>query len=129
MRSMTHLPPDTTTAVEERADRQVLSQRIPRYHVVLFDDNDHTYEYVVEMLTKLFRHAQATAWRMARQVESRPNSSAVKYTTTAQIGGCPGARARCRPPSSRPTECTVQHGPWPISPTCFTRLYKEMHTC
>jgi ATP-dependent Clp protease adaptor protein ClpS len=82
MRSMTHPPPDTTTAVEERADRQVLSQRIPRYHVVLFDDNDHTYEYVVEMLTKLFRHAQATAWRMARQVDSQGRS--IVFTTNRE---------------------------------------------
>ncbi len=26
----------------------------PLYHVVLLDDDDHTYDYVVEMLTKIF---------------------------------------------------------------------------
>ena len=27
---------------------------VPLYHVVLLDDNDHTYDYVIEMLQKIF---------------------------------------------------------------------------
>lgn len=42
----------------------------PQWHVVLLDDDDHTYEYVIEMLGRLFGHAQATAWRMAREVDT-----------------------------------------------------------
>ena len=33
---------------------QSRSQPLPPWNVVLLDDNDHTYEYVVEMLLKLF---------------------------------------------------------------------------
>ena len=28
----------------------------PRYHVILWNDDDHSYEYVVEMMQKLFGH-------------------------------------------------------------------------
>jgi len=38
---------------------------IPRYNVVLLDDNDHSYDYVVEMLMKLFGHSRAKAFKMA----------------------------------------------------------------
>ena len=42
----------------------------PPYHVVLFDDNDHTYEYVIEMLGKLFGYGREKAFQMAREVDS-----------------------------------------------------------
>jgi len=29
-------------------------QLIPLYRVVLLDDNDHTYDYVIEMLQRIF---------------------------------------------------------------------------
>ena len=44
---------------------------IPQYHVILLDDDDHTYDYVVEMLTGLFGHTEETAYRMAREVDMR----------------------------------------------------------
>ena len=42
----------------------------PLWHVMLLDDDDHTYEYVIEMLGKLFNHDQPTAYRMAREVDT-----------------------------------------------------------
>ncbi len=41
----------------------------PLYHVVLLDDDDHTYEYVVEMLCKLFQHSQEFAFKLACEVD------------------------------------------------------------
>lgn len=41
----------------------------PPYHVVLLDDQDHTYEYVIEMLGKLFGYAEPKALQMAREVD------------------------------------------------------------
>jgi ATP-dependent Clp protease adaptor protein ClpS len=41
----------------------------PRWHVVLLDDDEHTYAYVVEMLGALFGHPHATAYRMAVEVD------------------------------------------------------------
>ncbi len=41
----------------------------PMWNVVLIDDDDHTYEYVIEMLMRLFGHAQAVAFKMACEVD------------------------------------------------------------
>lgn len=42
----------------------------PRYHVVLLDDDDHTYPYVIEMLGRIFGHPAETAYRMACEVDA-----------------------------------------------------------
>jgi ATP-dependent Clp protease adaptor protein ClpS len=42
----------------------------PLYNVVLLDDNDHTYDYVVEMLTKLFAMSKVDAYLHAEEVDS-----------------------------------------------------------
>lgn len=49
---------------------QVRPAPTPLWHVVLLDDNDHTYEYVIDMLVKLFGHNEETAYRMACEVDS-----------------------------------------------------------
>ena len=40
------------------------------YNVVLLDDDEHTYEYVVEMLQKLFAFSDGDAWNHAVEVDS-----------------------------------------------------------
>lgn len=40
------------------------------YHVVLWNDDDHSYNYVIEMLGKLFGHDVATGFRMAKEVDT-----------------------------------------------------------
>jgi ATP-dependent Clp protease adaptor protein ClpS len=40
------------------------------WHVVLLDDDDHTYDYVIEMLGKIFGHSLQTAYRMACEVDT-----------------------------------------------------------
>jgi ATP-dependent Clp protease adaptor protein ClpS len=42
----------------------------PLYHVVLLDDDDHTYDYVVEMLCKLFVLSPESAFQKAVEVDS-----------------------------------------------------------
>lgn len=55
---------DTSVVVEAKP------RLAPRYNVVLLDDNDHTYDYVIEMLRKLFGHPVETAFAMAREVDT-----------------------------------------------------------
>lgn len=80
MKFMMQTTPETTT--EQGISSEELVQSIPRYHVVLFDDNDHTYEYVVEMLTKLLSHSRSAAWRMAQEVDRHGRS--IVYTTNKE---------------------------------------------
>ena len=42
---------------------------IPMYHVVLLDDDDHSYEYVIEMLMDIFGYPEAKAYEMACEVD------------------------------------------------------------
>jgi ATP-dependent Clp protease adaptor protein ClpS len=44
---------------------------VPLYRVVLLDDNDHTYDYVIEMLQKLFIFTLEEAFRHAEEVDRR----------------------------------------------------------
>ncbi|HYL35576.1 MAG TPA: ATP-dependent Clp protease adaptor ClpS [Bryobacteraceae bacterium] len=50
---------------EEKQD-----QLAPLYRVVLLDDDEHTYDYVVEMLQKLFALSESDAWSRAVEVDS-----------------------------------------------------------
>ena len=42
---------------------------VPLYRVVLLDDNDHTYDYVIEMLQKLFYFSLDQAYQHAEEVD------------------------------------------------------------
>ena len=44
-------------------------QKVPLYRVVLLDDNDHTYDYVIEMLQKIFVFSLEQAYRHAEEVD------------------------------------------------------------
>ena len=53
------------TEVSER------SQKVPLYRVVLLDDDDHTYDYVIEMLQKIFGMSETTAFSHAVEVDTK----------------------------------------------------------
>ena len=63
----------TTTKTKPRRKRRTLQETrtapSSSWNVVLLDDDDHTYDYVVEMLGAVFGHSWSTAWRMAREVD------------------------------------------------------------
>src|SRR5260370_40536971 len=44
-------------------------EKTPLYRVVLLDDNDHTYDYVIEMLQKIFIFTLDEAYRHAEEVD------------------------------------------------------------
>ena len=41
----------------------------PPYHVILHDDDDHTYRYVTEMLMSIFSYSETKAFLMACEVD------------------------------------------------------------
>jgi ATP-dependent Clp protease adaptor protein ClpS len=45
-------------------------QHSPLYHVVLLDDDEHTYDYVIEMLVKLFLFPEQLAFQHAIEVDT-----------------------------------------------------------
>lgn len=60
--------PVVTPAPVEKQESQ--DRQAPLYHVVLLDDDDHTYEYVIEMLAKLFAFSESEAWNHAVEVDT-----------------------------------------------------------
>jgi ATP-dependent Clp protease adaptor protein ClpS len=52
-------------------DTEIVEQvrLIPLYRVVLLDDNDHTYDYVIEMLQKIFVFSLEQAYHHAEEVD------------------------------------------------------------
>jgi ATP-dependent Clp protease adaptor protein ClpS len=59
--------PKTTVVPETRTtSREAL---VPLYRVVLLDDNDHSYDYVIEMLQMLFVFTVDEAFRHAEEVD------------------------------------------------------------
>ena len=55
--------PETGTRDAERLE--------PLFHVILLDDDDHTYDYVVEMLGALFFLPLETAYQHAVEVDTK----------------------------------------------------------
>lgn len=43
----------------------------PRYHLVLLDDNDHTYEYVIELLGHVLGYGPEKSFALARVVDTQ----------------------------------------------------------
>lgn len=62
------MKPQVLPQVEELSE--TITVHIPQYHVVLLDDNDHSYEYVIEMLMMVFGHSGETAYLMAVEVDT-----------------------------------------------------------
>ena len=46
------------------------TKQLPPYNVVLLDDDDHTYEYVIEMLGKVFAYVKERAYQLAKEVDA-----------------------------------------------------------
>ena len=57
-------------------------KRQPRYHVILWDDDDHSYEYVILMMKQLFGHGIESGFRIAKEVDDA--GRAVCLTTTKE---------------------------------------------
>ena len=70
--------PGTETLTPARPEARLQ----PPYHVILLDDNDHSYEYVVEMLCRVFGHSAQRAYLHAVEVDSAGRS--VVDTTTLE---------------------------------------------
>jgi ATP-dependent Clp protease adaptor protein ClpS len=59
----------TRPAVLPESDVTERFEKVPLYNVVLLDDDDHTYDYVIEMLQKIFIFSLDQAYRHAEEVD------------------------------------------------------------
>ena len=54
----------------------------PPYHVILINDDDHSYEYVIVMLKELFAHPIEKGFKLAQMVDE--TGRAIVLTTTLE---------------------------------------------
>ena len=65
---------------EVQDDRR--AKRQPRYHVILWDDDDHSYEYVILMMRQLFGLSFEKGYTVAKSVDR--DGRAICLTTTKE---------------------------------------------
>ena len=90
------------------------SKPLPPYHVVLLDDDQHTYVYVIDMLRALFAVSPERAYELAREVDAQ--GRVIVHTTHRElaelkrdqihswgadsaIASCQGSMAACIEPA------------------------------
>lgn len=61
----TQTRPEIDEAIEPSSDLDRL------YHLILLDDNDHTYDYVIELLGRVFGYGREKAFALARIVDTQ----------------------------------------------------------
>lgn len=61
------IPQEKTGLSVKDRDHPLLA---PQYNVVLLDDSEHTYEYVIEMLIQIFGHNREVSYEMALEVDT-----------------------------------------------------------
>ena len=69
----------TQTAPRAATDPATKTRRLPPYHVIILNDEEHTFPYVIELLTKLFAHPLAAAQELTWRIHTA--GRAVVYTT------------------------------------------------
>lgn len=74
--------PEEKTRPKRNVKEQQRHKRQPRYHVVLWDDDDHSYEYVIRMMQELFSHSEEQGFLIAKEVDSA--GRAICLTTTKE---------------------------------------------
>ncbi len=74
--------PVEETVLKKRARQQKKPKRQPPYNVILWDDQEHTPEYVITMMQQLFGHPPEKGYQIAQEVDGR--GRAIVLTTTRE---------------------------------------------
>ena len=72
--------PRTSKKVKEKEEQKTKKQ--PPYNVILLNDEDHSYEYVITMLQKLFGYPVEKGFLMAKEVDT--SGRVIVQTTTLE---------------------------------------------
>ncbi|MGP1347598.1 MAG: ATP-dependent Clp protease adaptor ClpS [Phycisphaerales bacterium] len=64
-------PPPVETKTRPQPTKSPQREAPKQWHVVLLDSDQHTYEYVIEMMMKVFRHPVEKAFEIARAVDKQ----------------------------------------------------------
>jgi ATP-dependent Clp protease adaptor protein ClpS len=93
----------TAVAVEPDVTTEQQTRRLPPYNVVILNDEEHTFPYVIELLTKIFRHPLPTAQELTHRIDA--TGRAIVYTTHKEL-------------AELKRDQVIAYGPDPRVPTC-----------
>ena len=73
---------DIIVRPKTRAQHQQKTKRQPPYNVVLLNDDDHSYDYVIAMLQQLFGYPREKGFLLAKEVDT--SGRVIVLTTTKE---------------------------------------------
>jgi ATP-dependent Clp protease adaptor protein ClpS len=73
---------ESVTLPATREKREEKTKRQPPYNVVLLNDDDHSYDYVIGMLQQLFGYPVEKGFQMAKEVDT--SGRVIVLTTTKE---------------------------------------------
>lgn len=79
---LTTLEPEPVVRKAPKKKRDQRPKKQPRYNVILWDDDDHSYEYVILMMRQVFGYPLAKGFKIAKMVDSA--GRCVCLTTTRE---------------------------------------------
>ncbi len=92
-----------SAVVEPEVTTEQRTRRIPPYNVVILNDEEHTFPYVIELLTKVFRHSLPKAEELTQRIDS--TGRAIVYTTHKEL-------------AELKRDQVIAYGPDPRVPAC-----------
>ncbi|MHC5536806.1 ATP-dependent Clp protease adaptor ClpS [Singulisphaera rosea] len=69
----------TSSAPKSETNPDTRTRRQPPYNVIILNDEEHSFPYVIEMLVKLFGHPLTTAQELTSRIDR--TGRAIVYTT------------------------------------------------
>ena len=73
--------PKTSKELKEKEEQK--TKRQPPYNVILLNDDDHSFDYVIGMLQKLFGHPREKGLQMAWEVHT--TGRVIVFTTALEL--------------------------------------------
>src|SRR5436190_23673519 len=74
--------PEPVVTTKKEPSGKKKPKRQPRYNVILWNDDDHSYEYVIRMMRELFGHPKEKGMQIAVEVDTK--GKAICLTTTME---------------------------------------------
>lgn len=78
--------------------------KLPPYNVVLLNDDDHTYEYVIDMLRSVFGYSTEKGFQLAKMVDTE--GRVILLTTTKEHAELKRDQIHAFGPDARIQDCT-----------------------
>jgi len=75
--------PAVKTETKPKTRSRSKTKKLPPYNVILLNDDDHSYEYVITMLGEIFAHPPELGYQMAKAVDK--SGRAIVLTTHREL--------------------------------------------